>query len=105
RGEVREVRDAGLMAAALFATYQDRTLYLMGAYHPDQGRSGAMPALMWDAMARAQREGSRLFDFEGSMIEGVAQFFRKFGAHPVPYLQIRKNQLPLLVRWMQELRT
>ena len=105
QGEVWEARGETLLAAALFATYQDRRLYLMGAFDPAQAQRGAMAALMWEAISAAQAGGQRLFDFEGSMIEGVAQFFRKFGARPVPYLQICKNELPLPVRWMQELLT
>jgi len=30
----------------------------------------------------------KIFYFEGSMIESIATFFRKFGAEPTPYFDI-----------------
>ncbi|GAB4424529.1 MAG: GNAT family N-acetyltransferase [Bacteroidia bacterium] len=104
--QVLELRDAtgALHAAGLFARYRQTTLYLIGAYDPVRRQSGAMSALMWEAIRDAQAAGGTLFDFEGSMIEGIAHFFRKFGAHPVPYLQLRHNQLPLPIRWIHALR-
>ncbi len=89
-----------LLAAGLWADYQDKTLYLLGAYHPDHSSSGAMSWLMWQAIRLSRKKGRILYDFEGSMIEGIEHFFRKFNASRSLYFQIRKNQLPLLIRWI-----
>ncbi|MEZ4828414.1 MAG: GNAT family N-acetyltransferase [Bacteroidia bacterium] len=94
-----------IIAAAAFAFFGEKTLYLMGAYHPDHGDSGAGSLLMWQGILLAKEKNQRIFDFEGSMMPGVEHFFRKFGAIPVPYLQIYKNRLPLILKWIQELRS
>ncbi len=98
--------EAGHMeAAALFVTFQDRLIYLLGAYDPSLGSRSAMPVLMWRSMLRGREQGMTLFDFEGSMIPGVERFFRRAGGAPVFYLQIERNQLPLAIRWINALRS
>jgi lipid II:glycine glycyltransferase (peptidoglycan interpeptide bridge formation enzyme) len=103
--EIMEIGEPGkpAMAAGVFVQYGDRTTYLVSALDPAEKKSGVMTLMLWTAMQKA-KETSRIFDFEGSMIEGIEGFFRGFGARPVPYLNIQKNALPLLLRWMQKLR-
>lgn len=43
-------------------------------------------------------------DFEGSMLEFIKQFFRSFGGEPCSYLNIQFNQLPLVAKWMYDLK-
>ena len=107
KGHILEARtpDGQLLSAAFFARFGSKTYYLLGAYHPDFRSSGAMTRTLWEGILDAKERGSRWFDFEGSMIEGVEHFFRKFGAYPIPYLQIHKNQLPLPLQWIQGLRS
>jgi hypothetical protein len=40
--------------------------------------------------------------FEGAVNPSLARFYRGFGAREVVYLQIRKNRLPLLFRWLKK---
>ena len=94
--------EGNLMAAGFFAHYQTQAIFLHSVYHSDAANFGAVDLLMWQAILQAKAESCTSFDFEGSMIEGVEKFFRKFGAQPVPYLQIAKNQLPLPLRWIRE---
>ncbi|MEM7657351.1 MAG: GNAT family N-acetyltransferase [Bacteroidota bacterium] len=98
---VAEDASGSVLAAACFARYQQQGLYLLGAQHPAHKSSGAMTALLWEGICQTRAAGGRYFDFEGSMLPGVEPFFRKFGAYPVPYLQIRKNHLPRIVKWLQ----
>lgn len=102
-GELLEVRGPGgeLYAAGLFGHYLHKTFYLQGSFHPDFADSGAMSRLMWEGIRMARQRGDTCFDFEGSMIESIEDFFRKFGAFPVPYLQIHRNRLPLWVKWIR----
>ncbi|MEL6676079.1 MAG: GNAT family N-acetyltransferase [Bacteroidota bacterium] len=106
RGEIGHIVDESgkVLAAGLFAYYRQTTYYLAGTFNPESPDSGAMSRLLWEGIQRAMEKNHQIFDFEGSMIKGVEHFFRKFGAHPVPYLQIHKNQLPLPVRWINGLR-
>jgi hypothetical protein len=78
-------------------------VYLAGAQDPNEKITGLMTRLVWKGISTGF-ERCQLFDFEGSMIQGVEGFFRGFGARPVPLLHIRKNELPLLVRWITRLR-
>jgi hypothetical protein len=39
-----------------------------------------------------------ILDFEGSMVKGVASFYKSFGAEINQYQQIKYNNLPLLLK-------
>jgi len=93
-------------AAGLFGYYKGKWLYLVGAFGPGKEvHPGAAKMVIWEGIKQAAESGAQVFDFEGSMIEGVEASFRQFNAHPVPYLQLYKNELPLWVRWIQDLRS
>jgi Acetyltransferase (GNAT) domain len=64
-----------------------RTYYLVGGRPNDSSDNGAQSLLLWEAIRRASAR-TPTFDFEGSMIHGVARFFRSFGARPQPYIQV-----------------
>jgi len=66
---------------------EGRAYYLTGGGITERRRSGAQSLLMWHAI-RLAAERVPVFDFEGSMIEGVARFFRGFGSRPCPYLHV-----------------
>ena len=91
-----------VLAAGIWAVFRGRMMYLIGAYHPDHRDRGAMSWLMWQAICRAKKQGLRTFDFEGSMVESIEHFFRKFNASYEVYFLLRKNQLPLPIRWTHE---
>lgn len=105
RGHLFEAKTSTgeLLAAVLTAHFAGKTVYLMSAQSPKGSSSGAMSLNLQMAIATATAT-SHIFDFEGSMIEGIEGFFRGFGGTPTPYLIIEKNQLPLLVRWARKLR-
>jgi hypothetical protein len=92
-----------VIGAGLFGHFAGKTCYLMSAQAPQASSAGAMTLLLAKAIEDAV-QNSVIFDFEGSMIEGIEGFFRGFGGKPVPYLMIEKNQLPLPVRWIRKLR-
>lgn len=104
-GRILEVKDAEgkLLGAALLGSFARKTSYLMSAQLPGNAHRGCMGLLLSQAIASACGT-DQLFDFEGSMIEGIEGFFRGFGGHPVPYLMIEKNGLPLPIRWIRKLR-
>ena len=104
-GFLLEVHNAQgqVIASGLFGNFAGKTAYLMSAQSPEGTSQGAMTLLL-DFAIKKSATSSRVFDFEGSMIEGIEGFFRGFGGAPVPYLTIEKNQLPLLVRWIRKLR-
>jgi len=57
--------------------------YLFGGYDDNYASTGAKTLLFWNAILYAKEKGL-LFNFEGSMLKGVEQYFRSFGAQLQP---------------------
>lgn len=73
--------------------WDDRTAYFLVSTAP-QGRMSdnfTMPTLVWHVVQAAKAGGCQTFDFEGSMLQGVSRFFRSFGALPVAYHRLTKQ--------------
>lgn len=104
KGHVAVAKDQHgmVLAGGLFARFKQKTLYLAGTYHPDKGQTGASSWLLWKSILKAKQLGDHIFDFEGSMIENIEAFFRRFGAFPIGFLEISKNRLPLIIQWIRE---
>jgi hypothetical protein len=88
-GEILTAVDAtGAVHASMLLVYDaDRSYYLTGGMNAGLRSSGADSLLLWHAIQHAA-ERVRVFDFEGSMIPGVARFFRAFGSRPISYLHV-----------------
>jgi Acetyltransferase (GNAT) domain len=83
----------GRTHAALSVVWDDRTLYaLVNARDPERQAFGANTLLYWEAI-RLASEVSRVFDFEGSMIEPIEHFVRGFGGRQTPYFCVSKAGL------------
>lgn len=63
--------------------------YLLGGSVPHLRHTGAVSLCLWEAV-RAMSDVAPVFDFEGSMIEGIERSFRAFGGDQVPYMSVRK---------------
>lgn len=75
---------------ALFIIWDNNSAYdLISTLDPDFRNSGASTLLVYE-MIKSLSEKVSVFDFEGSMIEGVENSFRKFGTIQKPYFQIFK---------------
>jgi lipid II:glycine glycyltransferase (peptidoglycan interpeptide bridge formation enzyme) len=69
--------------------------YLMSGTDERFQKSGAFALLIWEGIQHAAKLGLA-FDFEGSMIEGVEQFFRSFNAKQYPYFYVTKTDSKLI---------
>ena len=88
----------GNIHAALFVIWDKKSAYdLISTIDPDYRNSGAATLAVYEMIKYLQNK-VRVFDFEGSMIEGVENSFRKFGAMQTPYYHINKimTKNPLL---------
>lgn len=80
--------ELGQLHAALMVVWDESRAYnLAGGAITELRSSGAQSLLLWHGI-RLAAERVPVFDFEGSMIEGVARFFRGFGSRPWPYLHV-----------------
>lgn len=67
-----------------------RVYLLMSGTDPEKRNRGAGRLTTWHLIQEAKTH-ARIFDFEGSVIERIESFNGGFGAHQVPYSQIRKS--------------
>lgn len=92
-----EDSEGNLQAAAAFLLHHDRIIFLIGNGTQAGRDVGAMSFLM-DKIIQQHAGQSLWLDFEGSMIPGIARFFKSFGASVRTYPRIRKNTLPGILR-------
>jgi hypothetical protein len=80
----------GRAHAALYVVWDEHTLYpLVNARDRELQAFGSNTLLYWEAI-RLASEVSRVFDFEGSMLEPVEHFVRAFGGRQTPYFSVWK---------------
>ena len=92
-------------AAAFLVWDKNYMYYLIPAYNPAFGDSGASAMLVLEAMKLAREKQVR-FDFEGSMDRGTAKHYKQFGSSPVTYFSVERYYKPVfrLAIWFQKLR-
>jgi len=88
---IRLIKDAdNNIVAGTYIVRDNHTAYnLMLGTDPAHRNSRAAEVLLWDVIQEMSQYVDR-FDFEGSMIPGVSQFFKAFGGRQQPYYLISK---------------
>ena len=91
QSQVLAIRNADeqLLAAAFLVWDKHSMYYLIPCYSPLHKDSGAGALLVLEAIKLARKLGVA-FDFEGSMIRGVAQHYKQFGSTPTTYYSVEK---------------
>lgn len=79
-------------ACAYFVYDKNVFYYLVGGKNSEFKNSNAQTLILWKAIQYASTV-SKVFDFEGSMVEGIETFFRRFGSTPVVYYEIQRQSL------------
>ncbi|MBP6455947.1 MAG: GNAT family N-acetyltransferase [Chitinophagaceae bacterium] len=79
------------LAASLLCYDKITSYYLLGGADPNFSNSGAMSYLLWQQIRISIALQKTYFDFEGSMIKGVAKFFSNFGASIYNYNSMQEN--------------
>ena len=82
-------------AAGFFVWDRYTMYYIAGGYDDSDKKGDAMSLLLWKAILLA-KEKNLTFDFEGSMVSGIAEFFRSFGSEASTYYQVVKVKPSLL---------
>ncbi len=84
--------DGELIGASLLFRTPGYLFYVNGGITAAGKKIGAMNGII-DALIRNYASSPLILDFEGSEIEGVAYFYRKFGSSNSPYLHFKKFNL------------
>lgn len=84
--------ESNIHSCAYFVYDEKVFYYLLGGSDSEFRTSGAQSLVIWEGIQYASKI-SKVFDFEGSMVEGIENFFRQFGGRCVPYYEIRKQGL------------
>ena len=81
--------DNEMLAAAFLVWDKQSMYYLIPCYSPSYKDSGASALLVLEAIKLARQQGVA-FDFEGSMIRGVANHYKQFGSTRTLYYSVEK---------------
>ncbi len=92
--------DNKLCAAVYFCRWKERVIYL-NSVADGLGKELGATYFLVDNFIQANAEKNMVLDFEGSMVPGVARFYRGFGAAPEMYFRLKFNRLPLPLRWLK----
>ncbi|KAA9324967.1 GNAT family N-acetyltransferase [Adhaeribacter soli] len=82
-----------LIAGALFLKQPGKLIFLFSATSETGKQHGAMPFLI-SRIIKQYAGTPTILDFEGSSIPNLARFYSSFGAKPVTYLSVSRNNLP-----------
>lgn len=83
-------KDGNLHASALFLYDKRRCYYLIGGKDASYKNSNGLTLVIWEGIKFAASV-SEEFDFEGSVIEGIENYFRRFGGEPVVYYEVKRQ--------------
>lgn len=78
------------LACVFCVSDNQRAYYLIGGYDDIEKHHGAGPLAMWEAINHAQRNGLKVFDFEGSSVPQIERYFRGFGGKLEPVFTVNK---------------
>jgi len=82
-----------LLGGAIFAVRPGRGVYLFSAVS-DEGREKQAISFLLDAWIAGHAGTESTLDFEGSMVQNIASFFKSFGAEKEVYFHFKKSPVP-----------
>jgi len=104
QGDLVEIYKANeMVGAGFFLLDKKRITYLKGAATEEAKKDGAMFGLMNFAFEKYEGDFD-IFDFGGSDVENVANFYKKFGAEDRTYYNYTINNLPKWFRAIKKIR-
>jgi len=92
QGKIIALKDsANNLHSALFVVWDKNSAYAyLYSINPQFKTNGSSSKVFWEAVKYVSNK-TRMFDFEGSMIDGVAQSYQQFGTEQIPYFCISKS--------------
>ena len=89
-----------IIAGAFFVEIMGRIVFLFSATNDVGKKQHAMTYLL-DELFIARAGDQIIFDFEGSNLKGLAEFYRGFGAQENTYYNLKVNNLPGPLKWLK----
>lgn len=97
-GEVVGVLENNTLVAAVFLLkHPTRIINLLPSSSKKGLELNAMTFLL-DYIIQRNANSKKIFDFEGSMIEGIERYYKSFGAKKIDYYKLKRNLLPYFLR-------
>ena len=94
-------QEGNLYAACFWIKSHRRFIYFV-AVSSEIGRElRAMPFLI-DQLIQEEANSQQVVDFEGSAVESIASFFKRFGAEKQAYFNLSFNNLPSVVKLIKK---
>lgn len=90
RAVIGRDREGNVHSAAYVVGDQRRAYLLVSGIDPEHRRAGSGNLVHWQAIREAA-SFTDTFDFEGSMMEPIEDFYRKFGPRQSPYSSVSKR--------------
>lgn len=87
-----EDSDGNIHTCAYFIYDNNACYYLFAGSDPKFKSSGSQSLIIWEGIQFAAQH-SKVFDFEGSTVESIENFFRQFGGICTMYYEVRKIPL------------
>ncbi len=92
KGGIYHVKqNTNTQAIGVYLFQNHRITYLKGTANPEGKKNGAMFLLM-DKVIKENKTNASVFDFGGSKVSSIANFYKKFGAKDRTYYQYSKNE-------------
>jgi len=82
-----------LLAGAFFLKQHNRVTFLFSG-QGEEGKNSAALSFVIDSLIQQLSPGNFTLDFEGSDNEGLARYYKSFGARETIYYGLRINRLP-----------
>ncbi|MBS3993316.1 MAG: hypothetical protein KGZ87_06340 [Bacteroidetes bacterium] len=89
-----EKHSEDILAGALFFNFGNRVVYLFSA-QSDAGRKANSLSIILNTVIKENSNTDKILDFEGSMIPGIADFFKSFGAERERFYRLEYKRLEL----------
>lgn len=86
------------MVTALCLLHSEKRLTYLMPISNQLGKDSSAMFYLIDHIIRYEAEKNKIFDFEGSRIEGVARFYKGFGAINQPYYTLKQFRPSFLIR-------
>lgn len=102
KGELCVIRDNSgkAIASGFYVIHNNSVTLLVSASDFKNKKSGVNTYLIVSGLKR-YLEKAKVFNFGGSSIESIANYFKSFNAETISYYQIHQNKLPKLTRWLR----